>query len=60
MLPSSVIKYLKKESAMDIQVIVVVLLEYSIACVLLKHEVQLSDTQKFSFFFVVGTGTFVS
>jgi len=49
MLPSRVTKYLKKESAMDIQVIVVVLLENSIACVQLQHETQPNDTQKFGF-----------
>jgi hypothetical protein len=48
MLPSRVTKYLKKESAMDIQVIVV-LLENSIACVSLQHQAQPNDTQKSGF-----------
>jgi hypothetical protein len=42
MLPSYVTKYLQKECAMDIQVIVFVLLEYSIVYVSLQHEVQLN------------------
>jgi hypothetical protein len=60
MLSSLVTKFLKKESAMGIQVIVAVLLQYNTASVSLKHKFQLNGTQKFSFYFAVSTGKFIA
>jgi len=60
MLTPRVTKCLKKKSAVGVQVIVVVLLEYNTAFVSLKHKFQLNYTQKNIFYLAVSTVTFNS
>jgi hypothetical protein len=53
MLSSLVTKCLEKETALDIQTIVILLPEYYTASLSLKHKVHLHDTHKSSFYFAV-------